>query len=125
MDSGVVIYEGPGIVTIGRIRRAGRWPDRLLHPAPEALFDGEHPGPLRRRQVLSDDPGHAVARRRDLPPLLLSCGHQERPRRDRASPSTLRVPGLPSTLRRLDRHRLRRPSPAPADLDRMLVSHGF
>ena len=41
--------------------RACRWPDRLLHPAPEALIDGEHPGPLRRRQVLSDDPGHALA----------------------------------------------------------------
>src|SRR5262249_33989790 len=125
MDSGVVIYEGLGIVTIGPARWACRWPDRLLHPSPEALIDGENPGPLRRRQVLSDGPGPAVARRRALPALLLPCSHQERSRRYRASPATLRVSGLPPTLRRLDRHHLRWPSPATADLDRMFVSDGL
>src|SRR4051812_27768227 len=99
MDSGVVVREGPGIVTIGPTRRASRRPDLPPHPAPEALTDGEHPGPLRRRQVLSDGPGHAVARRGDMPPLLLGCGHQERSRRYRGSPATLRMPGLPPTLR--------------------------
>src|SRR3954447_25239269 len=48
MDSGVVVREGPGIVTIGPTRRASRRPDLPLHPASEALIDGEHPGPLRR-----------------------------------------------------------------------------
>src|SRR5437667_7101250 len=119
MDSGVVVHEGAGIVTIGPAGRPSRRPDLLLHPASEALTDGEHPGPLRRRQVLPDDPGYAMARRRDLPPLLLGFDHQERPGRHRAPSPTLRVQGLPPEVRRPDRHHLRRPSPAVADLDRL------
>src|SRR3954453_5360959 len=79
MDSRVVVHEGPRIVTISLARRSSRRPDLPPHPASEAWTDGEHPRPLRRRQMLPDDPGDAVARRRDLPSLLLGLGHQERP----------------------------------------------
>src|SRR4051794_383759 len=78
MDSGVVTHKGSGIVTIAPARRADEKPGFPLHPASEALTDGEHPGPLRRRQVLPDGPGHALARRRVLPSLLLDVGHQGR-----------------------------------------------
>jgi integrase len=77
MDSGVVVRRGLRVVTFGLIRRAPHRLDLLLRPAPEALTDGEYPGPLRRPQVLPDDPGDALARRRDLSSLLLGFGHQE------------------------------------------------
>ncbi len=80
MDSGVVGREGLRVATIGPFRRASRPLDSGQLRSSEASLDGEPPGSSRRRQVLSDDPGHAVARRRDLPPMLLGFDHQERPR---------------------------------------------
>src|SRR4051794_5290473 len=124
MDCGVVVRVGLRIATIDPTRRASLPPDPHHRLAPEAWTDGEHPGPLRRRQVLPDDPGDALARRRDLPPLLLGFDHQEWPGRPRAASPTLRVQGLPPEVRRPDRHHLRRPSPAATDLDRLPLPHG-
>ena len=67
----MVVQSGLRVITIDPILRA---PQRLgppLRPSSKALTDGEHPGPLRRRQVLPDDPADALARRRDLSSTLL------------------------------------------------------
>lgn len=74
--------------------------------------------------VLPDHSRHALARRRRLPVMRFRFGRQEWPRRHPTRPSTVRVQGLPQAVRRPDRDRLRRPPPAVADVDRMLVSHG-
>src|SRR4051812_2661537 len=78
MGSGVVVRRGPRSGTIGSVNRGGRRLDLLSNFESEASADGEHPGSCRRRQVLSDRPRDAMARRRDLSPLLLGVGHQER-----------------------------------------------
>src|SRR3954462_7958035 len=95
MDSGGGARRGLQVVTIVPIRRAPERLDSFLRPASGALIDGEHPGPLRRRQVLPDDPGDALARRRDLPSMLLGFDHQERRGRHRAASPTLPVQGVP------------------------------
>src|SRR5438445_508228 len=68
MDSGVVVRSGLQVGTIGPIDRAPSRLDLLLRPAPGTLADGEHPGPLRRRQGLSDHPSVTWLRpRRGIP----------------------------------------------------------
>src|ERR1700748_2349603 len=98
MDCRVVAKSGHLIVTIGS--RCGA--RRRLAPAPppgtEALTDGEHTGPDRRRQVLRDGPNDALARGGLLPPLLLGRGDQGRAGRHPAEPAALPIPLLSATL---------------------------
>src|SRR5271166_102066 len=48
-------------------------------PKSEPLTHGKHSGSHRRRQMLREGSDHALARWRDVPPLLVGRGHQEWP----------------------------------------------